>query len=250
MRQAEKKETTGLVVRERVSPDAVEAPVTDKVASAGYTPAQIDHAWKQAVSGMRSVVSFGAMLCEQEFSLTRETKLNRTVGRPTDGTLKEWLCENCPTVNYKTAMRFRRLAEITLAECGKIAPAEAVQMLACPPDQFFGTSEDEARKRDALEKFLDGKSQRDVLQAWADGGSKPGKVSGKTAAVATRQEKSPEECARELRVAAVSTLLGARNQMRAFVTDKMWQHMQPAQVRTLLKDIKADLQAIAQAAES
>jgi hypothetical protein len=80
-------------------------------AAAPYAPAVITEQYRRAISGTLEVLRFGAMLMDVELNLTREIKIDRGRGRPTDGTLKEWLEANCPEINYKTAMRFKALAE-------------------------------------------------------------------------------------------------------------------------------------------
>jgi hypothetical protein len=57
------------------------------------------------------MLRFGAMLIEVEVNLTRENNSARR-GPTAIGTgLQAWLADHCPEVNYKTAMRFKALAQ-------------------------------------------------------------------------------------------------------------------------------------------
>ena len=279
MKRAEKRVEKGIVVRERVEADEVSRGGADG-AEAGmpYGPDVVSHAWKMAVNGIRNVVCFGAMLCEVGTSLSRETRK----GCIQDGeTLKAWLEENCPEINYKTAMKFRRMAEITLAaaraEWGvEIGPGETAGLLgwgdgknaqrstfnaqrstgggegenAQRPTLNAQPSTGDEAKRAALESFLDGKSQRDVLQLWAEGGSRPGRVRGTTKALAApRERKSDEEVLAGKRAEAAQALMTARNCLRALTTD-LGRHLNPVSARSLLIDIRDDIKVIAAGLES
>ena len=91
----------------------------------------------------------------------------------TGETLKAWLDEHAPEVNYKTAMRFKRLAEAALAGSGAgLGAGEASRMLGAGAGEL---SADEAEKRRALESFLEGRSQRDL---WAEAMRGPGRPRG------------------------------------------------------------------------
>jgi hypothetical protein len=118
---------------EILPPAGDETEAVEKAAAAPYAPAIITEQYKRAISGTLEVLRFGAMLIEVELNLTREILIGRGRGRPTDGTLKEWLEENCPEVNYKTAMRFKMLTQDMQKYCQ--IPAKLPVSLALPgPD--------------------------------------------------------------------------------------------------------------------
>ena len=74
-----------------------------------YSPEQITEQYRKAVSGCLEMIRFGAMMIEVEGGLERETHQGGCC--QTGETLKSWLEENCPAINYKTALRFKGLAE-------------------------------------------------------------------------------------------------------------------------------------------
>ena len=79
--------------------------------------AKVNGSWKNA---LEQTVRFGAMLKEWgDF-------LGALHGGAHGGdSLKEWLAENCPEINYKTAMGYKLLAEKTVRMLGGGAPAVA-----------------------------------------------------------------------------------------------------------------------------
>lgn len=73
-----------------------------------FSPDQVTGQYRRAIAGTLEMLRFGAMLAEIEHDLNR--------GAPkgfikTGDTMQAWLADNCPSVNYNTAMRFKRLAE-------------------------------------------------------------------------------------------------------------------------------------------
>jgi hypothetical protein len=72
-----------------------------------YSAEQITEQYRKAVSGCLEMIRFGAMMIEVESGLERDGQPNQHSGE----TLKSWLDENCPEINYKTALRFKGLAE-------------------------------------------------------------------------------------------------------------------------------------------
>jgi hypothetical protein len=160
----------------------VNAAITPQVMQRMYTPAEVDQAWNLALGGLRNIVCFGAMLMELDSCLTRETAHQRN--QYSGETLKAWLSANCPGVNYKTAMRFKSLASAALIGSGEtlhspdaIAPGE-VPLLLGSDQRAITMSDDERLKRTALERFLEGKSQRDVFAALRGPGRPKGTPGG------------------------------------------------------------------------
>ena len=263
MKSAEKLIETGLVVREQVEADEITREGDDVAHGRGlaapsttgreYAPAVITQAWKMAINGIRNVVCFGSMLCEVDTSLSRETS-KRTDPRGGVDTLKGWLAEHCPEINYKTAMKFRRMAEITIAAAqteygAEIGAGETVELLGLLPHKGEEISDSGEAKRIILERFLDGKSQRDVLQLWAEGGAKPGRVKGSPKPAVARQKKSDEEILAAAQEEAAQALMTARNCLRALTTD-LGGHLNPISARSLLIDIRNDIKVIAAGLES
>lgn len=257
MKKAEALKTTGTVVREVVdAADVSREGAALAVRTAGnlpYSPCEITAAWDLAVRGMTRVIAFGSMLCEIGDAISREvirSSNGRIVGREDeDGGLLGWLKENCPTINYKTAMRFRRLAQITLAAArseygAEIEPGETATLLGILPPKNGTFSADEEKKKDILEHFLDGKSQRDVLQLWSEGGSRPGRVAGSQRPSGQLQEKTEAEILHEKRADAIQTLTTARNCLKALTTD-LGKYLNPIKARPLMTDIRNDLQVVA-----
>ena len=139
-------------------------------------PEAVAAQYHRAINGVVEMIRFGAMLAEVDASLTRETGgiLSRVSrGGSHDGsTLKGWLEANCPDVNYKTAMRFLRLAEQVRAHCN--LPAKVPLTLALPA--FDGTDaaeEDDPasmpvaparmrKLREEVRMLIDGKSARQL----------------------------------------------------------------------------------------
>jgi hypothetical protein len=172
MKQASRIKTEGTVVREVVTPDAVERRSEDggrrSEGGVPYEPGEITAAWGMAVKGLYNQVAFGAMLCELDavISRVRPRSENGQISGREDG-LKAWLNDNCPTVNYKTAMRWKGMAEVACAalqEAGTPMPARLIPVAAgmLPPD---GESFDFDKGKVALEKLLNGRSQRDLMAA-------------------------------------------------------------------------------------
>ena len=120
-----KAKTTGkeIIIRECVEANAVLPPET----ATTYAPDAVTAQYRRAVAGALEMVRFGAMLVEIDTSLTRETR-NGCI-REGD-TLKAWLEAHCPDVNYKTAMRFKALAEGVRRSCN--IPAKVPLSLAMP----------------------------------------------------------------------------------------------------------------------
>lgn len=69
--------------------------------------------------GVASAVKFGAMLIKAEEIVLAELDGLKHRGRGEKGYgLQAWLAENCPEINYKTAMRWKGIAEGLLPQLG------------------------------------------------------------------------------------------------------------------------------------
>ena len=116
-----------IVVRECVEADKVLPPE----AATPYTPDAVTAQYRRAVAGALEMVRFGAMLVEIDMALSAGGQDPN--GRRGEESLHGWLEANCPDVNYKTAMRFKCLAEGVQRSCN--VPAKVPLSLAMPgPD--------------------------------------------------------------------------------------------------------------------
>jgi len=105
------------------------APETQVIpAVIGHTPETVTAQYKRAIAGALEMLRFGAMLIEVDMSLTRETHKGGCF--QTGETIKAWLETNCPDINYKTAMRFKSLADGMRDYCQ--VPARLPLTLALP----------------------------------------------------------------------------------------------------------------------
>ena len=110
------------------TPNAKNAPATPTVAGtrdrdAAYRLsrqyAKVNGSWKNA---LEQTVRFGAMLKEWGDFLGEG---RGGAGGSSPGGLQTWLAENCPEINYQTAMGYKHLAEKTVRMLGGGAPAVA-----------------------------------------------------------------------------------------------------------------------------
>ena len=147
----------------------------------------------------RTIVSFGALLDEVA------SFLGEGRGRGNDGEgLITWLEENCPEVNYKTAMSYRAMA----SKCAKmlgggsqaIAALQGREMVTSPgSNDVVEVDAEILEKRDALFEAAD--SRRKLEQMYLDfmgGAVKRGRPVGTKAAKVSAAELSPEQSARAL----------------------------------------------------
>ena len=128
---------------------------------------------------LRECVKFGALLTEVSYFL------GETQGRKGEG-LQAWLAENCPEVNYSTAINYKALA----TKCVKMIGGGS-QAVAALQDKTLvqepGTGDtidvdgDFIRKRDEL--FAEVKSRRELEQTYfafmaSEGKRRPGRPKG------------------------------------------------------------------------
>ena len=134
---------------------------------------------------LRECVKFGALLTEVGYFL------GEARGRGKDGEgLQTWLAENCPEVNYKTAMGYKALAGKCVKMLGGGSQAGAVlqdKTEVVPPGEDAPIEVDSKfiEKRDEL--FNEVKSRRDLEQTYfkfmaSEGKGKPGRPKGSGAA--------------------------------------------------------------------
>lgn len=150
---------------------------------------------------LRECVKFGALLTEVGYYL------GEAQGKTGEG-LKAWLEENCPEVNYSTAMGYKALAGKCVKMLGGGSQAVAVlqdKTEVIPPGEDAPVDVDAKfiEKRDEL--FNEVKSRRELEQTYFDfmareGKGKPGRKAGSKAAQVAeevRRAQTAEERAAE-----------------------------------------------------
>jgi hypothetical protein len=164
-----KKQKNGEVV-------AVEVWAPEAPAAGAIAPDEITAQYRRAVAGCLEMVRFGAMMVEVSFNLTREIGRRGGGHTPPEETLKGWLAEHCPDVNYATAMRFKLLAEGVQRACQIPAGTPLRLMLPGPAGETDAPiewaregsgrrlSDDRIRAlRQQVWELVDGQSARQLL---------------------------------------------------------------------------------------
>ena len=165
---------------------------------------------------LRECVKFGALLLEVSYYL------GEARGRGKDGEgLKAWLSENCPQINYKTAMGYKRMGEMAVTKLGGGSQAVAVlqdKTEVIPPgeDAPIEVESKFIEKRD--EPFNEVKSRRELEQTYfkfmaSEGKGKAGRPKGTGAGAVEYKKKSTMECAVEAVWPIVQHLLKHRGEM-------------------------------------
>ena len=165
---------------------------------------------------LRECVKFGALLTEVGYYLG-EARHAKNEGEG----LKAWLAENCPEVNYSTAMNYKALAGKCVKMLGGGSQAVAVlqdKTEVVPPGEDAPIEVDSKfiEKRDEL--FNEVKSRRDLEQTYfkfmaSEGKGKPGRPKGTGAGPVEYKKKSSLECAVEAVWPIVQHLLKHRGEM-------------------------------------
>ena len=195
--------------------------LTNKPSDAAAVPQKVESGAEQLTSQyekvesatgafVREAVRFGAMLIEVEASLsTAVDKLTSKRGRIGEGRpncgLETWLSENCPAINYKTAMSYKSMAVKFSAMLGggEVAVAALIENsnTKTAKDEVIDIPAEVAEKRDALFEEVD--SRRKLEQAYFEfmaadfgGGETRGKVGRpKAEAVPVPKLKASDEAA-------------------------------------------------------
>ena len=131
---------------------------------------------------LRECVKFGALLLEVSYYL------GSTQGKKGEG-LQAWLSENCPQINYNTAMGYKRMGEMAVTKLGGGSQAVAVlqdKTEVIPPgeDAPIEVESKFIEKRDEL--FSEVKSRRELEQTYfkfmaSEGRRGPGRPKGSKA---------------------------------------------------------------------
>jgi hypothetical protein len=120
---------------------------------------QLTHQYRAAVSGMYEYVAFGALVLNIQEAVATARGGNSTRGPGSKNTgLRAWLKEYAPEVSEQTAHRCRDLAEGVKAEF-KLGVRSDLH------DILKGQNPDEKTlaRREKIQSFLQGKSQRQLL---------------------------------------------------------------------------------------
>jgi len=151
-----KAKTTGkeIIVREQLEASQVLPPE----AATPYAPDVVTAQYKRAVAGALEMVRFGAMLVEIDMALSAGGQDPN--GRRGEESLHGWLEANCPDVNYKTAMKFKYLAEGVQRSCN--VPAKVPLSLAMP-----GPDGEPVMPPDGQSPIPHGKLKKLQLEVWA-----------------------------------------------------------------------------------
>lgn len=188
-----------VVVRERMEASQVLPPE----AATPYAPDVVTAQYKRAVAGALEMVRFGAMLVEIDMALTAGGQDPN--GRRGEESLHGWLEAHCPDVNYKTAMKFKYLAEGVQRSCN--VPAKVPLSLAMPNhDGTFNIPDESPVPFQKLKKLqqevwalVEGKSARQLQFAFAS--DEPAPKGG-----ANHTKKLTEEEAHEAMVKAANAV--------------------------------------------
>jgi hypothetical protein len=122
---------------------------------------QLSEQYQRAVGGLWEVVKFGAMLAHTQqhlFADLRGKGGSRGIESSGDG-LKAWLAEQCADINYKTAWRFKGLAEGLQKEFKLGQPADLQRLLTSSEDDLTRA---DRKVRQEIGDFLEGQSQRQL----------------------------------------------------------------------------------------
>ena len=142
---------------------------------------------------LRECVKFGALLLEVSYYLGEA----RGRGKKGEG-LQAWLSENCPQINYKTAMGYKRMGEMAVTKLGGGSQAVAVlqdKTEVIPPGEEEAVEVDSKfiEKRDEL--FNEVKSRRELEQTYfkfmaSEGRRGPGRPKGTKADLSRKPDST------------------------------------------------------------
>lgn len=131
--------------------------------------ARLSAQYRKAMEGMKEIVTFGAMMLAVRDELAKRLTATEGRGQFDAGTgMKAWLKEYSPDVNERTARRFMDLAD-TVRQLVRLSPGvDMVSLLTSSASQLQGGL---AAKRAAIEKLIEGKSQRQLMLMIDEGAS-------------------------------------------------------------------------------
>lgn len=134
---------------------------------------QLTEQWERAIGGTREQIVFGAMMLKLKARIATGSARGATKGShdPTSsGTgLKGWLKTHAPKVGESTAYRLMEIAEGVQDLCKLGKKVDLEELLAGSVEDL---PERLAKKREEIEKLIEGKSQRQLLLAFGGGSGK------------------------------------------------------------------------------
>ena len=152
-----------LTVLKPAAPEATRDDGRDRSAGAALS-AQ----YRKAMDGMKEIVTFGAMMLAVRDELAKRLAQSGGHGKEEGAGLKAWLKEYSPDVNERTARRFMDLAD-TVRQLVRLSPGvDMVSLLTSSASQLQGGL---AAKRAAIEKLIEGRSQRQLMLMIDEGAS-------------------------------------------------------------------------------
>lgn len=180
------------------------------------TAGEVVKAYVNAVNGTIAVIRFGAMLVSLDNYLTCETAQTQR-NQHSGETIKAWLTEHVPDVNYKTAMRMKGTAE---AVCKGLGVEAEVMMRALSPDPKLLTDEQDAEAliaaRERVVEIVHGKSERSLV-LWLKGGA-PVPPEGEQAENTEKAEEAALDSARRFGRAVADALKCLDNRKKRVVS--------------------------------
>lgn len=199
---------------------------------------------------LRECVKFGALLLEVSYYLGEGR------GHGECGGLQAWLSENCPQINYKTAMGYKRMGEMAVTKLGGGSQAVAVlqdKTVVQEPGtgEIIDVESKFIEKRDEL--FNEVKSRRELEQTYfkfmaSEGKGKPGRPKGTGAGTVEYKKKSTMECAVEAVWPIVQHLLKHRGEM--FTAYKILPDEKLIEMRDTLNEHVKAIEAVLAAREN
>lgn len=160
------------------------SPITPEVVDDGSIAASLTAQYEAAQSSIKTsvqaVLKFGAMLIKAEQLVFAEVKkMDHYHG---NGGMEAWLAEHCPTVNYKTAMRWKGIAANAVATLG-CDTENAVKLLT---GDTKGVSKElpVAEMKERIDELYEAKSIRQLSQMCFDFAAEDRDVGGRPKAEA------------------------------------------------------------------
>ena len=118
---------------------------------------QLTDQYRKAIAGTRDILVFGAMMLQLPSILSRQNAPNQHT--PKENTLKGWIEEHCPEINYATAYSFLNLARGLVENLAIPPKVDVARLLSAPEDQL---TKHEANIRTKVDEFIAGKSKRQL----------------------------------------------------------------------------------------
>lgn len=160
--------------------------------------AQLQDQYRKAISGTREILIFGSMMMQLgSFLSSQKAPSGNNQFTPRDETIKGWMEQFAPGINYKVAYGFYKLA-LGLREALAIPIGTDIhRLLTAAPAAL---SKKEAKIRELIDGAIDGKSARQLEFDFgirkaraalpASGGARPG--AGRPARSLTREQEQAE----------------------------------------------------------